>query len=130
MNLNDSLGIIELNHVAIAVTDVDASNRFYRDVLLLELLPRPAFDFPGSWFRLGSIQELHLIGGRKAPKSQGDQQAGHFALIVADISVVHSHFKKLGIVYMGPLCRPDGATQIFITDPDGNWLELFSPAKQ
>ena len=56
--------VLELNHVAIHVTDVERSVAFYRDVLRLEPIPRPAFTFPGAWFRLGVDQELHLIGER------------------------------------------------------------------
>jgi catechol 2,3-dioxygenase-like lactoylglutathione lyase family enzyme len=123
-----SLGVVELNHVALAVSNLELSNAFFKDVLKLEMLPRPAFDFPGSWFRLGTTQELHLIGGRKAPRSDADQQAGHLALKVADVSVVDAHLKGLGLTYLGPWERPDGATQLFIADPDGNWIEFFSPA--
>lgn len=46
--------ILELNHVAIHVTDVKRSSSFYHDVLRLEAIPRPAFDFPGpgsGWAR-------------------------------------------------------------------------------
>ena len=44
--------IRELNHVAIHVGDVEKSCRFYREVLRLESMPRPAFTFPGAWFPL------------------------------------------------------------------------------
>ena len=54
--------VLELNHVAIHVADVERSAAFYREVLRLEPLPRPAFDYPGAWFRLGARQELHLLG--------------------------------------------------------------------
>lgn len=54
--------VLQLNHVALHVADVSASVRFYSDVLKLEEIPRPAFRFPGAWFRLGVDQELHLIG--------------------------------------------------------------------
>jgi catechol 2,3-dioxygenase-like lactoylglutathione lyase family enzyme len=47
---------LQLNHVAIHVADVERSVHFYRDVLQLEPLPRPAFKFPGAWFRLGPIR--------------------------------------------------------------------------
>ena len=57
--------IAQLNHVAIHVADVERSVAFYRDVLRLEPIPRPAFTFPGAWFRLGVDQELHMIGERK-----------------------------------------------------------------
>ena len=42
------------------VRDLEASVRFYEQVLELPRVPRPAFDFPGAWFALGN-QELHLI---------------------------------------------------------------------
>ena len=67
--------ILELNHVAIHVADVERSSAFYRDVLRLEMIPRPAFDFPGAWFRLGAAQELHLIGRRVRGRSAGHQQS-------------------------------------------------------
>ena len=54
----------ELNHVALHVADVKKSCEFYRGTLKLEPMERPAFDFPGAWFRLGEFQELHLIGDR------------------------------------------------------------------
>ena len=45
--------VLQLNHVALHVADVAVSESFYRDVLQLEQLARPAFDFPGAWFRFG-----------------------------------------------------------------------------
>jgi catechol 2,3-dioxygenase-like lactoylglutathione lyase family enzyme len=47
------LTIKALNHVAIYVADVEKSIQFYQNILGLEELARPAFDFPGAWFRLG-----------------------------------------------------------------------------
>ena len=54
----------QLNHVALHVADIERSVEFYRDVLRLEPIPRPAFTFPGAWFQLGTDQELHIIGER------------------------------------------------------------------
>jgi lactoylglutathione lyase len=77
--------IHELNHVAIHVADVARSVAFYQDVLRLEPLPRPAFDFPGAWFRLGTVQELHLIG-RPLTAVPPENSNNHFALRVDDIA--------------------------------------------
>ena len=63
--------IKELNHVAIHVEDVERSCSFYRTVLRLESIPRPAFDFPGAWFQLGDVQELHIIGGASPREESG-----------------------------------------------------------
>ena len=116
--------ITELNHVALLVADVEASARFYRDTLGLAPIPRPAFSFPGAWFRIGAAQELHLIGGRP-PGPAGDRSRGdHFAMQVADVDAATRHLTAKGAAFRGPGPRPDGARQIFLQDPDGHVVEL------
>ncbi len=113
----------QLNHVALHVADVEQSCRFYGDVLRLESIPRPAFDFPGAWFRLGDDQELHLIGNRTEPV-QSHNRGNHFALLVDDIGAWEAHFVQNKIAFFPRRTRPDGATQIFLCDPDGHYVEL------
>ncbi|MBS0631308.1 MAG: VOC family protein [Verrucomicrobia bacterium] len=118
---SDHYAILELNHVALDVSDVAASVRFYRDGLGLPELPRPDFGFPGAWLRIGVRQELHLIGDRARPVGE---RAGHFAMQVADIDAAAARLRGKGIAFRGPKARPDGAIQIFTADPDGNVIEL------
>lgn len=115
--------ILALDHVAIHVQDLEASCKFYGEVLRAEKLPRPAFDFPGAWFRLGSRQELHLIGGRTSPVSSSNR-GNHFALETDDLSGWEEHFKAVGFQHRPRKRRPDGAGQIFLEDPDGHVIEL------
>jgi len=117
--------IHELNHVAIHVHDVERSSAFYRGLLRLESLPRPAFDFPGAWFRLGVHQELHLIG-RKIPSVPPVNDNDHFALRVDDIAAWEKYLQQAGADFRPRKQRPDGAWQIFLRDPDGHFIELFS----
>jgi lactoylglutathione lyase len=119
--------ILELNHVAVLVKDVEKSCEFYSNVLGLEQIPRPAFDFPGAWYRLGTEQELHIIGGRTEPTPLFDR-GNHFALRTKDLGRWQEHLKRLGIEFRGPKPRPDGAMQIFLRDGDGHLIELFTPA--
>jgi lactoylglutathione lyase len=120
------LKTLELNHVAIRVRDVDKSSSFYRDVLRLQQIPRPAFDFPGAWFRLGAAQELHIIGGDKVALSVPQSRGNHFALRVDDFQLWQQHLEPFGVIFRGPVKRPDGALQLFIADPDGHAIELFT----
>ena len=116
--------ILELNHVAIHVADVERSSAFYRDMLQLEPMPRPAFDFPGAWFRLGQSQELHLIG-RRGPVALIDAN-NHFALHVDDAAAWEKHLEQKNADFHPRQQRPDGAWQIFVRDPDGHFIELCS----
>jgi catechol 2,3-dioxygenase-like lactoylglutathione lyase family enzyme len=121
--------IAELNHVALHVAQVERSCEFYRTVLLLEQIARPAFDFPGAWFRLGTYQELHLIGERVTPVVSSNR-GNHFALRVDDLDAWESHLKRIGADFRPRKQRPDGAWQVFLRDPDGHVIELFTPRGQ
>lgn len=114
---------LELNHVAIHVQDVEASCAFYEKVLRLQRIKRPAFNFPGAWFRLGAHQELHLIGERTEPV-QSHSRGNHYALMIDDMDAWEAYFKENQIEYLPRRTRPDGAFQIYVTDPDGHAIEL------
>ena len=114
---------LQLNHVALHVADIEVSDRFYRDVLQLEPLPRPAFDFPGAWYRLGADQELHLIGKRDQAV-HSHHRGNHFALLVDDLDAWQQFFDQRQIPNGPRKIRPDGAHQLYVQDPDGHWIEL------
>jgi len=118
--------IHELNHVALHVADVARSCEFYRVVLQLEQIPRPPFTFPGAWFRLGVHQELHLIGDRVEPVASSNR-GNHFALRVDELNAWEAHLGKVGAEFRLRKQRPDGAWQVFLRDPDGHVIELFTP---
>lgn len=118
--------LTELTHVAIHVEDVEKSCEYYRRVLRLESIPRPAFTFPGAWFRLGERQELHLIGDRNQAV-HSHHRGNHFALLVDDIDAWEKHLDAVKAPRLPRKMRPDGAWQIFVTDPDGHVIELCTP---
>jgi len=115
----------ELNHVAIHVRHVEASCEFYRGVLQLEPMARPAFTFPGAWFRLGPAHELHIIGER-TEAVQSHNRGNHFALRVDNLDEWEAHLAKAKADFRPRKMRPDGAWQVFLRDPDGHVIELFT----
>lgn len=116
--------IIELNHIAVHVKDVEVSAAFYRDKLGFLPIPRPAFNFPGAWFQLGNQQQLHLIGGR-TEQVHSRPEGSHFALKCRSIDAVRKLFIEKDVQFLGPKMRPDGVQQIFLQDPDGYFIEFF-----
>jgi catechol 2,3-dioxygenase-like lactoylglutathione lyase family enzyme len=120
-----------LDHVTIVVRDLSATLRFYVDVLGMEEVGRPAFSFAGQWFQAGATQ-IHTIlefaGSGRAGSGGGENSRGHhFAFLVDDAEACYRWLTGLGIpVVSPPKPRPDGATQVFVQDPDGHLVELCS----
>lgn len=114
--------VIELNHVAIHVANVEASVAFYRDVLGLEPKERPSFDFPGAWFKLGN-QELHLIGNR-TDIVNSHSRGTHFALRVNNLKALEDFLREKETRFTNIQSRADGVQQLFVMDPDGHYIEF------
>ncbi len=118
------LSVLELNHVALYVRDLEASVQFYGEVLGLPSMARPAFDFAGAWFALGT-QELHLI--EDTQNQDKERHSLHIAFLVEDAAACAEALRERGMTDMrGPAPRPDGAIQVFLSDPDGYLLEIVS----
>lgn len=115
--------ILDLNHIGLHVEDVDVSARYYREVIGLPDMPRPAFKFPGAWFLIGKEQELHLIGGREIDVV-ANKFGTHFALQVDSIETAWSLMEERGAEPYSRQTRPDGAHQFYVTDPDGHVIEF------
>ena len=114
------------SHVAICVSDVETSRRFYGETLGLPEAARPDFDFPGAWYQVGPLQ-LHLMQREDVP-SPGRGIGPHFALYVPT-ETFHSNVDRLreaGVpIMIDPNQREsDGIWAAFIKDPDGNIIEL------
>jgi lactoylglutathione lyase len=119
-----AIKVLELNHVALHVIDLERSMHFYGEVIGLPILPRPNFNFPGAWYAFGS-QELHLIEDKAlTPASRGNH---HFALLVEDTFAAKAELEAKGVAeFRGPAPRPDGAMQLFFNDPDGYLIEMYT----
>lgn len=121
-----------IDHVTLIVKDVQASRDFYVGLLGMRDVPRPAFNFAGAWFQAGAtlihlIEEHELSGPAGFP---GDvllksSRNHHFAFEVDDAYEAARTLKELGVELVDDAKqRPDGAVQVFITDPDGHVVEL------
>ena len=116
-----------LHHAAVTVTDIERARRFYAEVLGLREIPRPPFDFEGAWYAVGDRQ-LHLIVHPPSRTRRGtaaiDPRDGHLAFRVSDYEQTLAHLKARGVAVVE---HPENRTpwaQIYITDPDGNVIEL------
>ena len=133
------MNILQLNHDALLVKDVERSRHFYSQVLGLEEVARPSnFNFPGAWFTVGSNQQIHLVEeeeeGRAAVVHPGYRRdelahghASHMAFKVDNLDEALRYLQQRNVEIMGgPRPRGDGVQQMYICDPDGYVLEIFA----
>lgn len=124
----------QIDHVTIVVRDLERSRGFYVDVLGMQPVERPGFRFPGLWFQAGATQ-VHLIeenaesgpaGNRVAPGAT-ISRTRHFAFEVDNALEAEQALREADVaIVAGPKQRPDGPTQLYVQDPDGHVVELFS----
>jgi catechol 2,3-dioxygenase-like lactoylglutathione lyase family enzyme len=112
--------LLGVHHVALSVSDLAESMRFYVDQLGLEELERPDFGFPGAWLALGD-QQVHLL-----ELAEPVHPSNHFAIHVVDIDEAIAGLRAAGIEVSDP--SPVGTgRQAFLKDPTGNLIELNQP---
>lgn len=129
---------LALHHVAVVTSDLDASVRFYGEVIGLDRLDRPDFPMPGAWF--GCVdRQVHLVVHPGTFRARGVDPADvHFALRTDDFEAMIDRLRSVGfrddaapddprrmlIVRGGPA----GFSQVFFCDPDRNTIEINSAA--
>ena len=114
-------------HTMVRVTDLDASLRFYRDGLGLEVLSRQ--DNPGGRF---TLVFLAVPGDRNAqveltfnwdPETYvGGRNFGHLAYAVDDIYVLCARLQAHGVTIQRP---PRDGFMAFVRSPDNISIELL-----
>lgn len=113
----------QMHHCSLAVKDLERASAFYRDVLgLLEIAIPSTFPAAGlnvRWFQIGDQQIHLLLESQNHPPSQR-----HLALQVDDAQAARTSLHAKGITIDEAVPIP-GADRFFITDPDGNRIEII-----
>ena len=119
--------IVGIHNVSLDVRDLEKARTFYKDVIGLQEMERPPFQFTGAWFAIGNTgQQLHLIVHPGQTLRQGgiDSRDGHFAIRVGSYRQTLEWLDRQGIPYDARPNSTAGFPQIYVTDPDDNIIEL------
>jgi catechol 2,3-dioxygenase-like lactoylglutathione lyase family enzyme len=124
--------IVSLVETGIYVDDLDRAERFYRDVLGLELLGKEAGRH--VFFRVGRDDVLLLFNaettlrGDRLP-AHGARGPGHFALGIADddLDAWRERLSTHGVAIEQEVNWPRGGRSLYFRDPSGNSVELITP---
>ncbi len=118
--------ITGVHHITLVVRNLDQARSFYEKFLGLRPMPRPEYDFNGSWYRCGDL-EVHLL---VAEEHSGPSRR-HIAFEVSDFDQVLKSLDREWVrIVGGPGTRThDGTRFVFCQDPDGNLIEITAPGK-
>lgn len=122
---------MKLHHIALAVADVDTSTNWYASHL--GFTEQHRYDKNGKTFCMisdGGFQ-LELISSEDTQDLQTKQSAlprwmRHFCIEVEDLDTTHKQFQDAGVTIEKEVTEAGfGGRYIFISDPDGNMIEVW-----
>ena len=150
------MDIKRIDHYSIRTLDVEASRKFYTEIIGLKVGPRPPFNFPGLWLysheppvdldhAAGDYGIVHVMGvdlahpqglidtlGYVNPDTlQGGTGAlDHIALAVTGREEMIERCRRGGVSFFERTVPTLGIHQVFIKDPNGVTIELNFPAAE
>jgi catechol 2,3-dioxygenase-like lactoylglutathione lyase family enzyme len=142
------MSITKLAHCAIRTADLEASRRFYTEVMGFRVGFRPPFPFPGVWLYQPEDQStsavVHIISvdpddskrdegywgiGSSKPRS-GTGSFDHIAFLAADWPQMRALCQAHRVDYVERGVPELGLRQVFLHDPSGVTLELNYPVDE
>ena len=129
--------ICKLAHFSVRTSDMEASRRFYVEILDFKEGFRPPFQFPGLWLYRGGDEAdfgvVHIIGidpndpsglsdylGDKAADAlNGSGAVDHVAFLATDLPDMHRRLKLASLTYRERTVPSLGLHQVFVEDPSG-----------
>lgn len=139
----------KLDHFSIRTLDVEASRRFYTDIMGFQSGFRPEFKFPGLWMYNGpqypeTTGVVHIIGidlndpsglkeylgDRDLDTLSGTGTVDHMAFAATGVNEMRDRLKKHDIAYRERTVPSLNLHQIFFEDPSGVTIELNYPGSE
>jgi catechol 2,3-dioxygenase-like lactoylglutathione lyase family enzyme len=138
-----------LDHYSIRTLDIEASRRFYIEVMGFNAGFRPPFKFPGIWLYNGAQYPettgvVHIIGidpndpqglkdylgDRDVASLQGTGTVDHMAFTATGLADMRLRLNRHGVAFRERTVPSLGIHQVFFEDPSGVTIELNYPAAE
>lgn len=119
----------QYDHYSFIVKDLEKVGAFYKDVLNLEEIQHPSATSGFRWFRIQGNSQLHLIG--KDSVAMEHSKSVHLCLATQKLDELIAYLEEKGVTYWdwpgkenAVTLRADGVRQIYVKDPENNWVEI------
>ena len=128
-----SIAVSKVGHVVLRVRDLDAALAFYSGVLGLEEVARRDFgEGPMAFLSTGnSHHDVALVEVGAGPAARGPQGLHHVALKVGDsledLAEAKRYLAERGVL-IHMILDHKVSQGLYVSDPDGNLLELYVDA--
>lgn len=139
----------KLDHFSIRTLDIEASRRFYTEVMGFTVGFRPPFKFPGLWLYNGAQYPettgvVHIIGiDRNDPQGlkdylgdrdldtlNGTGTVDHMAFAATGLAEMQARLKHHGLAFRERTVPSLNLHQVFFEDPSGVTIELNYPGTE
>ncbi len=126
-DLDTSIPLQGLRHLALRVANLSNSRRFYEDLIGMKSVWQP--DNHSLYLSLGCDNlALHEITSGESLSKEG-QKLDHFGFIAENETIVDQFFEKMKTAQV-PIVKPvkrhrDNSYSFYISDPDGNVIQIL-----
>jgi catechol 2,3-dioxygenase-like lactoylglutathione lyase family enzyme len=125
-----------IKETCLSVTDVERSDRFYRDLFDLPVIAGDAR------FRALSVADTHVLllfasgqslqptelpGGTIPPHGASGRSHIAFSISADDLDAWKAHLAEHHVALESTMTWPRGGTSLYFRDPDEHLLELITP---
>lgn len=119
----------QYDHYSFIVKDLDKVGAFYKNVLNLKEIPHPSDTTNFKWFIVNGNSQLHLI--RKDSVAMEHSKSVHLCLATQKLEELITYLEENNLTYWdwpgkenSVTLRADGVRQIYLKDPENNWVEI------
>ncbi|CAG9614517.1 hypothetical protein BACCIP111899_03750 [Bacillus rhizoplanae] len=122
---------LQMKYIILYVQQYEECIRFYRDILQLPIKGEHGtyveFDTGSTILAINSRDEVQELTGLSIPKALSESSTFEIGFVVDDVTETIHNFKKHGVtVLVEPVTKPWGQTVSYVSDPDGNYIEICS----
>ncbi|MEH6892593.1 VOC family protein [Bacillus sp. JJ864] len=122
---------LQMKYIILYAKQYEECIRFYRDILQLpikgEHVTYVEFDTGSTILAINSRDDVRELTGLPIPKTLSQSSTFEIGFVVGGVDETIHMLKKHGVtVLVEPVTKPWGQTVSYVSDPDGNYIEICS----